>query len=215
MLVPRQVNEDKRAALGRDLGTEEFSVRARAKDRNHSETALGVQKLADKRNKSNPLSRQLELPRQLDELNGQLSSFSFSPQFSIGVKKTFRVSWVPGMGSRRFGGGPFADAAELAESENAMRVIRLMEQGLLSSIRKCMCGKWLVARMKKQTFCSTACRQAEFRSTERYKAKRREYMRNFYDKTMRKSRRDRKVSAKNTKGRYDKCRSTSAELYGS
>jgi|SRR5215469_3705802 len=164
------------------------------------EVALRVQNVADSPGRSNTLCHKMEFSRHLDELNNLLLSFSFHPQLSTGVRKTFSLFWGAPLASRHIG-TLFASPAEHAESHNAMRVIRLMEQGLLSSIRKCRCDKWFVRRMRKQAFCSTACRQASFRATEPYKAKRREYMRDYYNKTMRNARLGRKEPPKLAKGR--------------
>jgi hypothetical protein len=121
---------------------------------------------------------QLSRDKNLQSLNDSLLSFTFRPQLSVEAHKTFTVSWVPSEASRRRG-KLYADPGE---SNNAMRVIRLLEQGLIQIIRRCTCEKWFVAKMAKQTFCSMSCRQAAYRSTEGYRAKRREYMRDYYRK---------------------------------
>ena len=177
------------------------------------EVALRVQKVADSHGRSNTLSHKMDLSRHLEELNKCLLSFSFRPQLSTGARKTFSLSWEPPLASRR-SGTLFASPTEHAESHNAMRVIRLIEQGLLSSIRKCRCDKWFVARMRKQAFCSMVCRQAAFRATELYKAKRREYMRDYYNKTMRNARRDRGYRRRTRKEVKTKCHSINGETYG-
>jgi hypothetical protein len=131
-----------------------------------------------------------EFSKVLDELNGHLRFFSLSPHLSAWTGRTFRVGWGPPLRSRK-SGRVFAEAEELEEVENLMRILRLMELGLLDRLRRCTCGKWLMARIRRQAFCSTACRQAHFRSTESYRKKRREYMKKYYDDHFGKARLDR------------------------
>ncbi|MBZ5722964.1 MAG: hypothetical protein LAO03_21705 [Acidobacteriia bacterium] len=154
--------------------------------------ALKIQRIAPKKRTFTLATDRhaTEFSQVLDELNARLRSFSLSPQLSARAGSRFRVGWEPNITSRKVG-RLFADAEEMAEVENVMRILALMEQGLLDRLRRCTCSRWLIARIRRQVFCSTACRQAQFRSTESYRKKRREYMKKYYDDHFGKARLDR------------------------
>jgi len=69
-----------------------------------------------------------------------------------------------------------ADSAGVA----LLNMIRLFEQGLIHRVRRCLkCKKWFYARFRHQQFCSTRCQQSHYRSSEEWKAYRREWMRQY------------------------------------
>jgi len=53
-------------------------------------------------------------------------------------------------------------------------------RGLLEDILMCQCGTWLYKRVPAQRFCSAKCRLRAFKTSDRWKAHRREYMRQYY-----------------------------------
>ena len=56
----------------------------------------------------------------------------------------------------------------------------LVQEGRLEFVRQCNCKKWFFARRLDQQNCSPGCRHRTYEQTESFKAKRREYMRNYY-----------------------------------
>ena len=63
----------------------------------------------------------------------------------------------------------------------AVEAIKLLgEEGRLERVRQCRkCKRWFYARVRPQKFCSTACQQSHYRSSEEWKEQRREWMRRY------------------------------------
>lgn len=66
------------------------------------------------------------------------------------------------------------------EAEAASFIISLASVRLLERLRACTCGKWFFGRTSTQRFCSPTCRIRHFKSSEKWKAHRRKYMREYY-----------------------------------
>jgi hypothetical protein len=66
------------------------------------------------------------------------------------------------------------------ESVAAHSIIELAKRGLLDRLHQCDCGKWYFARFAHQRSCSVACRRRVYEKTEKFKSKRRKYMRKYY-----------------------------------
>lgn len=66
------------------------------------------------------------------------------------------------------------------ESVAAHSIIEIAKAGLLDRINRCDCGKWYFARFRHQRSCSAICRRNLYEKTEKFKAKRRKYMRKYY-----------------------------------
>jgi hypothetical protein len=59
--------------------------------------------------------------------------------------------------------------------------VDLGEEGLIGRIRRCQhCQRWIFARFPHQSCCSAYCRERVFRSSEQWKAKRREKAKEYY-----------------------------------
>jgi hypothetical protein len=70
------------------------------------------------------------------------------------------------------------DAAEALQV-----ILKLTQIGDLTRLRHCaQCQKWLYARFRHQVFCSTTCQQKNYTKCEQFKAHRRRYMRDRYQK---------------------------------
>jgi hypothetical protein len=62
-------------------------------------------------------------------------------------------------------------------------ILKLTQIGDLTRLRHCaQCHKWLYARFRHQVFCSTTCQQKNYTRSEQFKAHRRRYMRDRYQK---------------------------------
>lgn len=67
--------------------------------------------------------------------------------------------------------------------EALQMILKLTQIGYLTRLRHCaQCQKWLYARFGHQVFCSTPCQQKKYTKSERFKAHRRRYMRDRYEK---------------------------------
>jgi hypothetical protein len=71
----------------------------------------------------------------------------------------------------------------MAPGEALELILKLTQLGDLSRLRRCSeCQKWLFARFRHQTFCSTKCQQKNYTQSDGWKAHRRAYMRRYYQK---------------------------------
>jgi hypothetical protein len=68
-------------------------------------------------------------------------------------------------------------AQHLAEKLAAIQA--LAQSGLLSRVRRCVCGRWYVVERTDQKFHSGGCRQIRYVMSDAGRAKRREYMRKY------------------------------------
>jgi hypothetical protein len=65
----------------------------------------------------------------------------------------------------------------------------IAEEGALERLRRCKlekCARWFYARSRLQKFCSDKCKQKEKRSSPEWKKDRARYMRDYYEKHLRK-----------------------------
>jgi hypothetical protein len=76
-------------------------------------------------------------------------------------------------------------------------VERLGQLGLLHRIRQCkFCGLWIFAKVEREQFCSTSCREKCFRTSDEGREKRRKYMQGYRARLRRMERNYLKASAK-------------------
>jgi len=61
-----------------------------------------------------------------------------------------------------------------------MCVINLGARDELGDVRQCKCKRYFLARRTDQLYCSTKCRVRYHQSSDEFKAKRREYLREWY-----------------------------------
>ena len=67
----------------------------------------------------------------------------------------------------------------MAQGLALLRVVQLAEKGMLSHVRRCgwkECNKWFFQKVSHQNFHSNHCQQRANKSTEQWKKKHREYM---------------------------------------
>lgn len=76
--------------------------------------------------------------------------------------------------------GKQRDKIERNEIAAAMCVMHLAVRDELDRVRKCDCGKFFLAGRLDQVYCSTNCRVRFYQSSEKFKAKRRKYLRDLY-----------------------------------
>jgi hypothetical protein len=103
-------------------------------------------------------------------LKSRLRRYTFFPQF-FPLGKTLSFSWVPIRPDHSDSYGEVSAIGDLAN---------LAEKDLLGHLKECNCGKWIWARFSHQRFCSSMCREREFRSSEKWKEHRRRKAREYY-----------------------------------
>jgi hypothetical protein len=104
-----------------------------------------------------------------DSINRILSRYSATPK--LNVRDGCIVDWVQQDTKR-------ATSAELAF---LLEIVRLAEEGRLSSIRQCShCHKWIVAKFSHQRFCSEGCKLKFHTLNEGDKKLRRDWARKNY-----------------------------------
>lgn len=112
----------------------------------------------------------------------------------------------PEKGPRFIWGLEHMSPADLSEWNAVLAVMRLSDRGLLLRIRRCAaadCRRWYYAKFPHMRFHSESCKQRHKRSSEAFKAHRREYMKKYYRenvsgplKRKRESKKARKYAAK-------------------
>jgi len=112
-----------------------------------------------------------EFSESLARLNGQLSAFTHTPSIEPYDFYDGRpVSWVV------TGGSPLAIVGQQVDW-----VLELVFQKAILKVRTCQqCGTWYFARFDHQAFCSEGCRLKRHASTESFKERRRQYMKDYY-----------------------------------
>jgi hypothetical protein len=108
----------------------------------------------------------------VSEIQRILDCYPIWPSVEIGV--------VDGTSGLHFdeimNGGDWPSGEQIAIWE----IVRLAQERKLSLLRKCGCELWFLAQRQDQQFCSAACRHRAYEQTEAYKAKRRDYMKQYY-----------------------------------
>lgn len=118
---------------------------------------------------------QLEIDRLLASINKRLARYRFWP-YMLGV---YQARWAMAWSQKR----P-AKKYKMGEAQALEIILNLARAAHLNRLRTCTrCQRWLYAKFRHQAFCSTKCRQMQYTRTEEFKAKRRLYMRRYYQET--------------------------------
>jgi len=107
----------------------------------------------------------------LKEITDRLSRYPREPYVDIMRqygKYELGFTYIPG------GKAPWGERIAVSQ------LINLAETERFSLLRQCQCQKWFLARRADQKACSPNCRHKAYEQTESFKAKRREYMREYY-----------------------------------
>jgi hypothetical protein len=71
-------------------------------------------------------------------------------------------------------------SGRVREAEAAAMVFSLFRAGSIGRLRECaQCSQWFFARAGQEKFCTTQCQKKRYTSTERWRAHRAEYMREY------------------------------------
>lgn len=133
--------------------------------REHPAFVIGAETL---REQINGVLRYYKLQPSVREL--RLSAHRWFIGWDVQRNGTFETTiparGVPGL-NFRFG-----------EADAVMRLIELSQNGYLDRVRTCrQCGNWFYAKFAHGRFCKVSCQQESFRTSEDFRRKRREYMR--------------------------------------
>jgi hypothetical protein len=116
-------------------------------------------------------------------LERELSRYRFTPRAEVvmgggGKGPSMWIAWWKGDASLKKEG-----VLKMTASEALVLILKLTQVGDLTRLRRCThCQKWLFARSRHQTFCSTKCQQKSYTQSDAWKAHRRAYMRRYYRK---------------------------------
>jgi len=128
---------------------------------------------------------QVEINQRQDSINRQLARYRFLPHASPHwVGGRWLVTWkiVSPRDSRKRNG---VHQEVLSEGVALHLILDFARAGYLNRFRRCSrCGKWLYAKFRHQAFCSTECQQKHYSKSEDWRRKRREYMRQYRQRTM-------------------------------
>jgi hypothetical protein len=70
-------------------------------------------------------------------------------------------------------------AGEFNEDDALLRATDLLGQAWLGRVRRCQCGLWFFARIATQRFHCSVCQRQHQQTSEVFRAKRRNYMRDY------------------------------------
>jgi hypothetical protein len=124
----------------------------------------------------NVARRQEKLPPEFwdshQKVNEALANFAFAPQIDLhDLEDGKRVSWTLITEDNRI----------VIPTVQVRWLVQLIEQGAILKIRRCkQCTSWFFAHFSHQEFCKTSCRITHFAASEKFKEKRRKYMRDYY-----------------------------------
>ena len=124
-----------------------------------------------------------EIEKRRALLERELSRYRFTPRAEVmmgggGKRPSVWVAWWKGDVGLKW-----EQHLRMIASEALEVILKLTQAGDLTRLRRCsQCQKWLFARTRHQTFCSTKCQQKNYTQSGTWKAHRRAYMRRYYQK---------------------------------
>lgn len=124
-----------------------------------------------------------EIVKRTAILEKQLSNYRFTPRAEVAMggggqsPSQWSVWWQSNLTTKP------ERSLRMQASEALELILKLTQLGELNRLRHCQhCQKWLFARFRHQTFCSTKCQQKTYTQSSEWKAHRRAYMRGYYQK---------------------------------
>ena len=120
---------------------------------------------------------ELEIAERQFHLNRELARHIFLPQVYPMQGGPWVVSWQVLPRGRKNPKG-HAGTMGINDALALQMILDFARAGYLDRLRPCSCcHKWLYAKFRHQTFCSTKCQQKYYARSGEWKKKRREYMR--------------------------------------
>lgn len=131
-------------------------------------------------------------------LRRQLSRYKVYPEVSLGQNGVWRQHWKA---LTRTSELPITVSAQgdtetysFCEEDVVLRILELAKQGNIHRIRKCRyCGKWFFARVRHGNYCQRKCQQSNFSRNEKFKIKRKLYMRSHRRKELERKRAEARI----------------------
>jgi len=124
-----------------------------------------------------------EIEKRRVSLERELSKYRFTPHAAVAMggggkhPSEWSVWWRGNVASEQ------EKRLRMRASEALELILKLTQLGELTRLRRCtQCKKWLFARFRHQTFCSTECQQRNYTTSDIWRAHRRVYMRRYYHK---------------------------------
>ena len=124
-----------------------------------------------------------EIEKRRGMLQRELSKYQFAPHAEVAMggggqsPSQWAVWW------KRDSDSQWKEHLRMAPGEALELILKLTEIGDLTRLRRCAeCQKWLFARFRHQTFCSTKCQQRNYTQSDGWKVHRRAYMRRYYQR---------------------------------
>jgi hypothetical protein len=113
-------------------------------------------------------------------LSRELSKFKFRPSADLaaggnGGPSEWYALW-------RWSGN-FEKHLRMDAGQALQMILKLTQIGYLTRLRRCaQCRKWIYAGFRHQIFCSATCQQKKYTKSEQFKAHRRRYMQERYQR---------------------------------
>jgi hypothetical protein len=136
----------------------------------------GGQMLMRRARDENPSNLNAELH---EKINRSLSKYEMLPEVRFGTRVDAPNAWLVRWCTRETQHGSNTPVPQ-SEGGAVGLILQLAERGVVHRVSECSeCGNWYFARFSHQKFCGGACQKKHFRDSEEWRAKRREYMREY------------------------------------
>jgi len=125
-----------------------------------------------------------EIEKQRAFLRRELSKYRFTPRAEVvmGGRGRAPCEWAAWW---RWSSGRHEKHVRMDAGEALQMLLKLVQIGYLNRLRHCLqCDRWLYARFRHQEYCSVKCQQKHYTKTPEFKAHRRQYMRQRYQRQM-------------------------------
>lgn len=120
--------------------------------------------------------REMDISDRTWRLNRELAQYQFLPHVFASGSRRWVVIWKIRSRTQR----SQKPSSQLDEAGALQLILDLAKAGYLERLRQChQCQKWLYAEYRHQNYCSTKCQQKHYARSDEWKAKRRDYMRDY------------------------------------
>jgi hypothetical protein len=129
---------------------------------------------------SGPEEGRKEHYRALKRINAAMRRYKFYPLIFANARNRMVDEWIPISGPAGKYRGTWIIDWDYGDFRAVQDIMALARAQVLNRVRECACGTWFFQRFQHQRFCSSKCREKEFRSSEKSKAYRRARARHYY-----------------------------------
>ncbi len=127
--------------------------------------------------------QELEIARRKSTINHELAKYKFLPHVAPLQHGQWLVIWQIERTRERHAE---ADEALMATDDATalQMILDIARAGQVNRLRRCQrCNKWLYAHYRHQNFCSKTCQETHYHTSAEWRAKRRDYMRRYRQRT--------------------------------